>query len=156
YLRDAAEKHREQRRWRELAKDLLASGELAKARERYADALVVLDRCISAANEGRDPSSEVYCRLGAADILKVIGYWKGAARELDRAEARLTSEVDRGWLEYGRGNYHQERGDDRQAVNAFRRGLASAERAALAPLAQSIHVNLAYSLAETGQLDEAA
>jgi tetratricopeptide (TPR) repeat protein len=156
YLRDAAEKHREQRRWSELAKDLLESGGLAKARERYADALLVLDRCISAANEARDASIEGYCRVGAGRILWAIGYWKGAWRELERASALLTSESDRTWLELDRGNYYQERGEDAQAVNAFRRGLASAQRAALTRLVRSLHLNLAYSLAELGKLDEAA
>lgn len=156
YLRDAADKHRVERRWSDLAKDLLASGDVARSRERYADALIVLDRCISAASEARDPSTEGYCHLGAARILDNIGYWKGAWRELERADAQLTADSDRGWLEAERGNYHQERGDDGQAVNAFARGLAIAERAALGPEALSLHLNLAYSLAEIGRLDEAA
>jgi len=155
-LRDAAELHREQGRWSELAKDLLASGELADARERYADALIALDRCISAAGEARDRSTEGHCRLGAARILWSIGYWKGAARELERAEAQLRTEPERVSLELERGNYHQERGDNGQAVNAFERALAIAGRAALGPMARSAHLNLAYSLAEIGRLDEAA
>ncbi len=155
-LRDAAELHREQGRWRELAKDLLASGEIAVLRERYADALIVLDRCISAAGEGRDPSTEGRCRLGAARVLWTIGYWKGAARELERAEAQLTSASGRARLEFEKGNYHQERGDNGQAANRFRAALALAERGATTPLVLSLHLNLAYSLAEIGQLDEAA
>ena len=155
-LRDAAELHREQGRFRELANDQLASADLARRRGRYADALIALDRCIAAAGEGGDPSSESYCRLGAAHILWSIGYWKGAWRELERVAARATSELERATLELERGNYHQERDENAQAVNAFERALAAAERAALGPMATSAHLNLAYSLAELGRLDEAA
>ncbi len=156
YLRDAAELHREQRRWRELARDLLASGELGKTRERYADALVALDGCISAAREGRDGSIESNCRIAAAHVLWMIGYWSGAARELERAEAQVTSEADRMALELGKGNLHQERGENAQAIGPFERALAIAERAALPPMVRSAHLNLAYSLVEIGRLGEAA
>jgi tetratricopeptide (TPR) repeat protein len=155
-LRDAAELHRGEGRLGELAKDQLASGELANARERYADALIALDRCISAAREGSDRSTEGNCRLAAAHVLVTIGYGTGAWRELSRAEPLLATDSDRTSLELARGNYYQERGENEQAVNSFRRALALAERAALPRMARSIHLNLVYSLARIGQLDEAA
>lgn len=155
-LRDAAEKHAADGRWGEVGKDLLALGGLATDDARLVDALRFLDRCIAAAKEGRDPVTEGSCRIGAARVLWTIGYSAGAQRELDRVDPQLTGDAVQAPLELERGNIFQERGEDGQAVLHFRRALAAAERAALTPFVLSAHLNLAYSLAELGRLDEAA
>jgi tetratricopeptide (TPR) repeat protein len=154
-LERALELHRAQKRMGAVAEDEQAMADVLADQQRYTEALRLLDRCIADARLGHAPRIEGYCHLSAGQILGDIGFYRGARTELDAAVPLLESDRDLAVLHSERGNRHQDVGQHAHAVLAFETALPKAERAQLLPLVRSIHLNLADSLAELGETDEA-
>jgi tetratricopeptide (TPR) repeat protein len=155
-LERAVDAHRAEHRISEVAADEQALAAALKNGGRFAEALRMLDRCIADARTSADRMIEGFCHLSAGQTLSAVGFFQAAHQELERAAPLLDADRDRAWLHFTRGNLHQDLGHDSQAVVEFQRALPIAERAQLVPLSLSIHMNLAYSLAETGRVEEAA
>lgn len=161
-LQEARKLHREENRHGEVAKDNLALAEIHNRQDQFAEALQSLEECITDARRASDAITEGYCRLAAGRVLIFVGYFEAADQELERAKPLLTLPREQAWLWYEQGNLHQEavrrtdrRPQEEQAVNAFQRALAYAEQTGATELALTVHLNLAYSLAELGRTDEA-
>jgi tetratricopeptide (TPR) repeat protein len=152
-LRLASELHRQQQRWDDAARDLLAATEGSRD---FADQLVDLAQAASDARRGAAPVREAFSRLAAAVVLSQIGARGAALAELARAEPLVTTPLDRIGLELERGNVHQNLDEHVAAIEAFARALALAEAVPAARRALSARLNLAYSLAEAGRLADAA
>lgn len=154
-LAQAIELHRREARWNELAKDLLAAGNVATARKRFAEALPLLDECARHARRAGEATTEGYCHLGSARALSKLGHRGGALQEIDRAAALFTVRWDQAWVYLAKGDELQEGEEHAQAMVAYEQALALAERAKLAAPEVSARLNLAYSLAVTGRADQA-
>jgi len=162
-LQEARKLHQAKSRHAELSRDVLALAEVQNQRDQFAEALQLLEECVVEARHGGEPITEGYCHGNAAHVLTSVGYFDAADRELDLAKPLFTSGYDQAWLWAERGNLHQElvrapgsaRSHDEQAVSAFERALGLAKRTEYTKLVRSIHLNLAYSLAELGRTDEA-
>ena len=153
YFRLASEQHRAQQQWGDSAADLQA---LALASRDVVDQLVGFDQAAADARRGGDARVEAYCHLGAAVSLSAIGAGAGARAELDRAGHLLSRPGDVLQLELKRGDVEQNLGDDARAAVAFEQALRGAEQLPDTRLARSARLNLAYSLAASGRLTEAA
>ncbi|MEZ4362792.1 MAG: CHAT domain-containing protein [Kofleriaceae bacterium] len=145
-LQIATALHREQRRWREAAKDLLAAAEVVTAREDFSQGLVLLDDCVSEARRAADPATEGYCHVAAARVLGKLGYGQGARQEHARAAALMAAPIHQPWLLLEEGNLHRDLGDHAQAILAFERALHSAEDRSMTRMAISAHLNLSEAL----------
>jgi tetratricopeptide (TPR) repeat protein len=161
-LQDARQVHRAQSNHVELARDDQALGRIQADQERYSEALQTIDECIAEARVGSDTLIEAYCRLTAATTLVSVGYFEAAQQELDRAAKQMSGDRDLAQLWYMRGNLEQEvdRGPLRlphheEAIVAFKHSLEFAKRAQFTAIVPSIHFNLAYSLAEINNTEEA-
>lgn len=154
-LAQAIELHRREARWNELAKDLLAAGNVATARKRFAEALPLLDECARHARRAGEATTEGYCHLGSARALSKLGHRGGALQEIDRAAALFTVRWDQAWVYLAKGDELQEGEEHAQAMVAYEQALALAERAKLTAPEVSARLNLAYSLAVTGRADQA-
>ncbi|MEJ7596581.1 MAG: CHAT domain-containing protein [Kofleriaceae bacterium] len=136
--------------------------EIYERQDKYVEALLALDSCIVEARKARDDVLEGYCHLSAGSVLGKAGYFEGAQDELARAESLLTTDRDLAQLtfqraglaqRYGLGIHH--RNYNMQAVAQLERTLVHARRAELPIMARAAELNLAYSLAELKQIDEA-
>jgi len=161
-LDTASDLHRAEARRAELAKDDLAIAGIQKDRHQFAPSLRALDECITEAHAADDQITEGKCHASAAFVLSRAGSFGGAQLELDRAQPLLTKGPDLAFFEYEQGNLYQEQlrspvgeGYHKQAISMFRNALARAERAQLPDLVLSTELNLAASLAEDHQFDEA-
>lgn len=152
-LRRASELHREQERWDDSATDLQA---LAGVSNDFVDQLVGFDQAAGDARRGSNARMEAYCHLSAADILSQIDARGGALGELERAGPLLSDAADLLQLELARGNVYQNLGDNVLAAAAFARARVRTEAVTSARFARSARLNLAYSLAESGRLADAA
>lgn len=161
-LQEARRLHRERSNHQELARDDLALAEIQSRGRQYADALQLLDECLSASRTASDKLTEGYCHLSAARALMRAGYFEASHQELDRAAPLLSGDRDLAQVWYWRGNLEQEvirdplrSNHNALAVVAFERALQYATRAQSTWLIPNLHMNLAYSLAETAHFDEA-
>jgi hypothetical protein len=161
-LDTAHDLHRAEARRAELAKDDLAIAGILKDRHQFAPSLRALDECITEAHADDDQITEGKCHASAAFVLARAGSFGGAQLELDHAQPLLTKGPDLAFFEYEQGNLYQEQlrspvgeGYHKQAISMFRNALARAERAQLPDLVLSTELNLAASLAEDHQFDEA-
>ena len=152
-LRLASDLHRDQHQWSDAAADLLA---LADVSTDFADQLVDLQQAVADAQRGAAPKTEAYCHVATARVLSTVGARAGALDELDRAEPLVAMPSDRAWLDFERGNVHQNLGDHELAIRALERARTGAEAATRGIGALSARLNLAYSLIEAGHLAEAA
>lgn len=145
----------------QLARD---DGELAWVRtnrSEFVDALQLINECIKKAQEIGDAGLQGYCHTVAARTLICVGYFSAAEQELKEAAPLVTTEQARIDLRYQQGNIAQESGQPRLAIAIFREVLS--RHVALEHsegLSRSIGIiktelNLAYSLAEQGEFDEA-
>jgi tetratricopeptide (TPR) repeat protein len=162
-LRLAREAHRDQQRWVDAAADLLAASRYVSD---FVDQLADLDQAASDARRARTAAAsevdraaaaktEAYSHLAAAIVFSRVGRRASALRELAHAEPLLTVPADRIGLDLERGNVHQNLGEHALAIAAFGRALESAQTATIARRVSSARLNLAYSLAELGRLEEA-
>jgi tetratricopeptide (TPR) repeat protein len=161
-LEAARDLHRAGHERDELARDDQTLARVLSEEERYAEALQVLDEGITEAHAAGDRTIELYCRLSAARVLSQVGIFALAHDELEAADALTTTDRDRAWLEFERGNLDQEiarlgpyTGFNAQAVQAFKRARDHAHRAQLSDLALLTELNLAFSNAELGRTDVA-
>src|SRR5262249_2895319 len=159
---DARALHRKQGDRLALAKDDQFLGMMQSRLAHYSEALQTLDEGITEAAAVHDPMIEGYCHLSAVRVLNEVGYFEAAGLEIDRAGRLLTAERDLAQLRYMQGNLEQDfdRGlfrpsHQHQAVVAFERSLEIAQRNELTALVLHLHLNLAYSLAEIGRVDDA-
>jgi tetratricopeptide (TPR) repeat protein len=161
-LQEARALHRKQGDRLALAKDDQFLGMMQSRLAHYSEALQTLDEGITEAAAVHDPMIEGYCHLSAVRVLNEVGYFEAASLEIDRAGRLLTAERDLAQLRYMQGNLEQDfdRGlfrpsHQHQAVVAFERSLEIAQRNELTALVLHLHLNLAYSLAEIGRVDDA-
>lgn len=151
--------HRRQHRVDEIAKDERYLAEIHSKRLQFSEALLALDACIAEARSTNNTVLEGDCHLAAAQVLTRVGYLDAARQEIDRAAQFLTSASDLARLWYERGNIESSptfQGKKAQmAVAEFEQALAYATHAQRYELIQTLELNLAYSLAEIGRVDDA-
>jgi len=124
-------------------------------RSEFAEALRLIDGCITNAQLDGEASLQRYCHLTAAKTLIRVGYWSAAEHEIDIAKKLVTSgEVDSD-LEYQLGSFRQERGEHESAIHNFESALQHRKRSQGSIWTINTELNLAYSLAERGQIGEA-
>lgn len=162
-LESARALHVAQNRPRELAVDDQALAALFNERKQFAEALRALDTCITESRTANDQILEGYCHMSAGGVLDEIGYFEGAGEELRAAERLLESNRDLASLAIQRGALKQRYGlgplsqsYNAQAVLDFKRASAYASAAARPRDKRRAELNLVYSLAEIGSMDEAA
>jgi tetratricopeptide (TPR) repeat protein len=150
----AVDLHRGDGAMSELARDLQLRAGLHRERADISRALTDADACVVAAAGARDPLIYGYCELAVAQLLAELGHHDGAVRAVERGLEKLEADRDRAWAFVVRGNLFQEVGANHQAVLDFEAALALP---AAGPVAVGdAHINLAYSLAILGELDQAA
>lgn len=162
-LQHARRLHRESSNHRELARDDQALAEIQSGASQYAEALQLLDECITEARIApADNLTEGYCHLSAARALIRAGYFDVAHQELDRAAPLLSADRDLAQLWHWRGNLEMEivrsplhSPHNEQAVAALERAFDYATRAQFTSLQLNLHMDFAYSLAELKRVDDA-
>ena len=151
-LEAARELHRTEHRPRELALDDAVLASVRTERSDFADALRLLDECITLAD---DVPTRGYCHTIAVRTLVQVGYFSAVEKEIDIATRWATDEEASVGLEYQRGNFEQESGDHASAIAHFESVLRRSQHSLNTPRTITTELNLAYSLAERGRLDEA-
>ena len=161
-LAQARQMHRAQGEHTGVARDDEYLTLIHENAERFAEALQTIEEGISEARVAHDTRTEAYCHLYAARVLMHLGYFEACQQELDRASEQMSSDRDLAQLWRLRGDLEQEVGrgpvtrkHHQQAVAAFERSLEYARRAQVTTTLVSLHLNLAYSLAELERTDEA-
>jgi tetratricopeptide (TPR) repeat protein len=146
-----------------LAMDDQALYQVYYDQARYADALQATDNCLREARTARNRTLEGLCHTSAATVLSNAGYFESAQLELEHAEPLLTEHRHLDELESARGallqryelgplhqNFHAE------AVRAYEAAIEHAKLANRPARVLTNELNLIYSLAEIGKVDEAA
>jgi tetratricopeptide (TPR) repeat protein len=161
-LEAARELHVAERRPREIAADDQALAGVFRNQKRFAEALRALDSCITESQGAGDRVLEGYCHMSAGKVLGEVGYFSGAAEELDRAEPLLVLDrdladlaIEHGTLDLRNGFGPLRLSHAEQAANEFKRAIRHASAAALTQVEQRAELNLVYALAERGRTDEA-
>jgi tetratricopeptide (TPR) repeat protein len=155
-LEAARELHRVAHQPANLARDDQRLSAVLDDQHRFGEALLVLEECIASSQEAGDDAFEHYCHLSTATVLSHAGHFEPAVREFDRAEqVAAATEHDRTWLEIERGDLHQRKGLNEQAVEFFKRARAHNERAQIQGLGLTIELDIATSLADLGKIAEA-
>ncbi len=161
-LQDARGVHRAQGDRLGVARDDQTLANAQRSLAHYSEALQTLEEGIAEAAAVKDPMIEGFCHLTAARVLTEVGHFEAASQAIDRARRLLTADRDLAQLHFLQGNLEQDydRGavqqpHQHQAVVEFERGLELARRGRLTALALNLHLNLAYSLAELGRVDDA-
>jgi tetratricopeptide (TPR) repeat protein len=157
-LREARALHRAEQRPKELSTDDVVLAMARLDRNEFAEALQLIDECITEAQVANDADLQSYCHLAAAKALIRVGYWSAAEAEIAHARPLAISGTRRSDLEYQDGSAAQELGNHALAIVRF--GKALQYRKQVANSATSLWVintelNLAYSLAEQQKFDEA-
>ncbi|HEY0994240.1 MAG TPA: tetratricopeptide repeat protein, partial [Kofleriaceae bacterium] len=162
-LERARQLHLAERRFDQLAIDDQTLAGIFTRQKRFAEALRALEDCITEGREARDAVSEGYCHTSAGQALWRLGHFQLARRELERAQALLTSDRDLAVLERNLGDLDQDiartplhQNHNQMAIVHFQNALVRAARAKLTAEALSAELNLAYSFARKGRADEAA
>jgi tetratricopeptide (TPR) repeat protein len=140
---------------KQLARDDATLSMIRTDRSEFAEALRLVAECITVAERVEDTSLQVYCHLTAAKTLIRVGYWLATDHEIDLASLLAASDRERSDLEYQRGNFAQESGHHPLAVAHFRHALRLRQGAPDSLWILRTELTLAYSLAETGDIDEA-
>lgn len=155
--------HRAANRHAELARDDQTLAGVLTRRQQYAEALRKLDECIAESRIAGDEYIRGYCHVAAAQVLSRVGYFDAAQQEIDEARPLLLRPRERAWFLMEQGNLRQERfhrtakaSELPISVQEFKAARNEAARAQLTELSLSSELNLAYSLAETGNPEEAA
>src|SRR5262245_54860169 len=161
HLEQARSLHRAAGNGHAAARDEQALAQVFDSQDKFSEALTAIDDCLVDARAADDARIEYYCHLAASQVLMRVGMFTLALHELEGAEPPGPRE--RFWREYQIGNVLQEvyRAPDmasRQAtaVEHFKRALGFNTTVQIAGLTLSAHLNLAFSLAEIGRVDEAA
>lgn len=124
-------------------------------RSEYAESLRLLDECLEQAKLISDRLQEWLCRTVAARTLVALGYFAAADAEAKKAEPlaiTLENKID---LDYQFGNLAQESGHHDEASARFEKVLQNSEHSSNVSRTIIAEENLAYSLAEIGEVAEA-
>jgi tetratricopeptide (TPR) repeat protein len=154
-LQEARKLHRLEQRHKELARDDGVLAMVRVARSEYAEALQLIDECITEAQLTCNTDLQCYCHLAAADALIAVGYGPAADRELDLAKALTHGDERRRDLEYQYASLEQDSGRHGKAIAKFRKALQYHTHSQDPLWTVKTELNLAYSLAEYGQPNEA-
>jgi len=154
-LEAARELHHSEKRPAQLARDDGVLAMVLTDRNEFAEALWLIDECITQAQLDGDASLQYYCHLAAAKILIHVGFRSAAQRELDTATPLAASDVAHSDLDYQRGSYAQEAEEHASAIAMFEKALKQRNRPQDIIWNLKTELNLAYSLAEQKQIDEA-
>ena len=152
-LEEARGLHHTENNLKEHARDDSSLASVRTARSEYAEALRLLDECITDAKSIHDVKIQRYCHLAAARTLIRMGAFQAANREL-RTAADSTGGTDAD-LEYQRASQAQETDDHETAVALFRKAMSLKQDSSDTGWILNTELNLAYSLAELHQTDEA-
>jgi tetratricopeptide (TPR) repeat protein len=96
--------HRSEQRPAQLVRDDGVLAMIRTDRSEFAEALQLIEECITEAQLDGDARLQHYCRLTAAKTLIRVGYWSAAEQELEIARPLVTSDVARSDLDYQRGS----------------------------------------------------
>jgi len=147
--------HRMEQNPKQLAIDDGMLAMIRVDRSQFAEALQLVDECITQAQLDGDTSLQVYCHLTAAKTLIQVGYLGAAEREIKIATPLAASDRERSDLAYQGGSYRQEVGDHASAIPLLMKALGFRKGSRDNLWIIKTELNLAYSLAETGQIAEA-
>jgi len=140
---------------KQLARDDGVLAMLRTDRNEFAEALRLVDECITEAQLDGDRSLQCYCHLTAAKALIRVGYRSAAEQEIENAKRLADSDLDHSNLEYQRGSYSQESEDYATAIAQFTEALRLGEDSQNAVWTIKTELDLAYSLAEHREIAEA-
>jgi tetratricopeptide (TPR) repeat protein len=154
-LEQARALHRIEQRPKQLARDDAALAMVQTSRSEFAEALQLVDECITEAQLDGDKSLQCTCHLAAAKALIRVGYWSAAEQELEIARPLATSDRQRSDLEYQRGSCAQDRGHHASAIAQFESALRLRKGSPDILWTINTDLNLAYSLAEQGKFADA-
>jgi tetratricopeptide (TPR) repeat protein len=154
-LREARALHHIEQRPKQLAGDDGVLAMVLTARSEFAEALQLIDECITEAQLAGDTNLQCYCRLAAAKALIHVGYVPAVEQELERAKQLITSDERRSDLEYQYASFEQESGHRAVAIAKFRKALQYRKQSQNILWTIRTELNLAYSLAENGEIGEA-
>lgn len=154
-LQEARGLHRVAHRHRELANDDAVVAMVRIDRDEFEAALRLIDECLTESQLAGDRGVENRCRLSAVKALIHVGHGPAAQRELELSEPLATTDQQRSDHEYQRANFAQEFGDHATAVARFKNAEQYRKHSRDTRWTLNTELNLAYSLAETGDLDEA-
>lgn len=139
--------------WEKAAKNILAWTKVTMEEGQYVAALEQLDRCMHMARKAGSKTLLSKCHLGASFVLTKLGADELAGQEIQRAiDAGGTISDD--FMAAFYANYLQESQDkeQQQAALHFEQSLGTLTKKRLSA---GVHLNLAYSLADIGRIDEA-
>jgi tetratricopeptide (TPR) repeat protein len=154
-LQAARALHRVEQKPKQLAVDDGVLAMIRTDRNEFAEALQLIDECITEAQLADDANLQCYCHLAAAKALIRVGYWPAAERELEIARPLAADDERRSDLEYQYASAAQESGHHALAIAKFRKALQYRRHSKNLIWIINTELNLAYSLAENGQFDEA-
>ena len=152
-LQAARALHRLEQRAYQLAQDDAVLALVRGDRSDFAEALRLIDECLTEAQVADDTDLQCRCHLSAAKVLIHAGYVPAALRELAISEPLASSEQRRSDVAYQTASSAQEFGDHALAIAKFRSALRMHPPDTLWTV--TTELNLAYSLAEHGEIDEA-
>jgi tetratricopeptide (TPR) repeat protein len=154
-LQAARALHRVEQKPKQLAVDDGVLAMIRTDRNEFAEALQLIDECVTEAQLAGDANLQCYCHLAAAKALIRVGYWPAVERELEIARSLADDDERRGDLEYQHASAAQESGRHALAIIRFRKALQYRRHSKNLIWTINTELNLAYSLAENGQFDEA-
>lgn len=154
-LEAARKLHHSEKRPGQLARDDGVLAMVLTDRSEFAEALRLIDECITQAQLDGDAILQYYCHLAAAKTLIHVGFRSAAQRELDTATPLAASDVARSDLDYQRGSYAQDWGEHASAIALFEKALKQRNRPQDFLWILKTELNLAYAHAEQKQIDEA-
>lgn len=156
-LEEARRLHRTEQRSDELASDdgLLAT--VQTDRNEFAEALRLVDECITEATLAKNAERERYCHVAAARALIQLGYWSAAKSEIESANQLTTTDLERSHLDYQRGNIASEMGNHARAISRFENALRLRLRSRPQDnqWIRKTELDLTYSYAELGKIGDA-
>jgi tetratricopeptide (TPR) repeat protein len=154
-LQAARALHRVEQKPKQLAVDDGVLAMIRTDRNEFAEALQLIDECVTEAQLAGDANLQCYCHLAAAKALIRVGYWPAVERELEIARSLAADDERRSDLEYQHASAAQESGRHPLAITRFRKALQYRRHSKNLIWTINTELNLAYSLAENGQFDEA-
>lgn len=133
------------------------------ARKQFVEALRALADCITESREAGDRVVEGYCHISAAQALTDLGYIEGAKQAIGRAVPLLRLPRDLAWLLLKQAELEQRYGfgplrlrHHKTAAAMFASAITYGRMTKQPTVVRSAELNLVASLAELGEIDEAA
>lgn len=159
-LEQARDLHRSNKQFADVAFDELALAQVHTKMDNYGEALLALDECLENAHTASDAEAERYCRITAVRVLSRAGMYELAEDEIKRIiPASPREELD---LLFQVADLNQTReglpGKEKlhgTAIVLFRKVIELNKEVQKPDLTIEAHLNIAYSAAQHGDLDEA-